>query len=89
MQQESLDAYEKVKRWKGEMRHRVYQCIVDRRAATLEDVSHDLQVPKHCISGRITELKQTERIIKAGRTTNSNGNGCAVYAPLYKEAFEL
>jgi Mn-dependent DtxR family transcriptional regulator len=80
MQPESLDAFEKVKMWKKDSQLRVYRCIERRGAATLEDVARDLGVPVHCISGRITELKQMGRIVKGGIAVTSAGNTCSVYA---------
>ena len=80
MEQTSLDAYEKVKQWKTEAHERIYGIIQRRVEATLQDIARELNVPDHVISGRISELKEMKRIIVSGRTTNSAGNSCSVYA---------
>jgi len=84
MHQNSLDAYGKVRKWKNDMQMRVLDTVKRNGATTLEDICKIMDRPEHCISGRLTELKQSGVIKIVGTTKNSNGNTCSIYVPFNK-----
>lgn len=61
------------------MQVRVLAVISSNGASTLEDICNIMERPEHCISGRLTELKEMKAIKVLGTAKNSNGNTCSVY----------
>ncbi len=85
MEQNSLDQYVLVRKWKAECRDSVLKTIRKLRACTMEDIGKHLGWPDHCVSPRLTELKELNRILKVGNALNSRGNKCTVYS--YNDAW--
>lgn len=79
MHQNSLESFTKARQWKNDMQMRVLNVIRRNGASSLEDVCKLMNRPEHCISGRLTELKQMGVIKVIGTAKNSNGNTCSVY----------